>query len=473
MNKIEQAGKATLAGTVKQVTGLSTTTAGKLAALDQQFATTTKSTYSLSSMFSSLKTSVYNFYVNIPVAIGNFITRLRQWDASAWSWTLLVTFIFLIIFYFTSGFTAWTLADANKKAKSVSNQLTVLNDRMAILSSFSKLQKEFFTDMAKAKQVDPSTLSMLDIQPQTIKQIGYLGPQPEGTFDAEDATAQALLAGIRSFVFQIDYLDKTLNNKFAPPGIPCLLYRADDGALVSKNSADISKVAETLANLAFRPESPNHAAPLILYLHIRRAPSILREPDEYKEFLSRIATGLKPLAPQHLGMSPLGIFHRQKQESVLVSTPLKAFEGQVIILCNADTSVFRKGTRIDPADDLDYWVNMRVYLGDPKDTIGITQAPAPGVTPQAVIMNLANVSSMTEKQMDDFAITAKRAFIIAMPSQASNPTTTVLDTALNKLGIHMIPLDIFSHDIEETKSLIAEYNGMPFRSKAAFLRNSS
>jgi hypothetical protein len=116
---------------------------------------------------------------------------------------------------------------------------------------------------------------------------------------------------------------------------------------------------------------------------------------------------------------------------------------------------------------------MRVYLGDPNDTIGITQAPAPGVTPHAVILNLANLSSMTVKQTDDFAITAKKAFIIAMPSQASNPTTTMLDTALNKLGVNMVPLDIFSDSIEQTKSLIAEYNGMPIRSKPAFLRNNS
>jgi hypothetical protein len=172
-------------------------------------------------------------------------------------------------------------------------------------------------------------------------------------------------------------------------------------------------------------------------------------------------------------MTPLGVFNRQKQEDVLVTTPLKTFEGQVIILCNADTSVFRKGPRIDPGDDLDFWVNMRVYLGDPSDTIGITSTPAQGVTPSAVIINAKNVLSMGSNETDAFALTAKKAFIIAMPSQSANPTTTEMDTLLNKLGVNIVPIDIFSDNIEMVKSLVGEYDGMPLRPKPAFLRNNA
>lgn len=414
--------------------------------------------------------------VAIPALFVSFFMALKGGNAAAWTGLVLVVIIILAALYFTDklpGFSSKsvTIVSVNNQVKSLSNQLTTLNNGMSLLSKFSSKTKEFFTDMDT--KVDPSALALVDIQPQTIKQVGYLGPQPEGMFGVQDATSQALLSGIRSFIFQIDYLDKSLGSEYAAPGIPCLVYRADDGSLVSKNSADIYKVTEVISNLAFRPESPNYAAPVIIYLHILRAPSPLKEPDEYKEFLSRIAIALKPLAPQHLGMTPMGVFNRQKQEEVLLTTPMKTFEGQVIILCNADTTVFRKGARIDPADDLDFWVNMRVYLGDPSDTIGITQPPEQGVTPSAVIINTKNVLSMNSNQTDAFALTAKKAFIIAMPSQSANPTTTELDTLLNTLGVNIVPIDIFSDKIDKVKSIIGEYDGMPLRPKPAFLRNNA
>ena len=478
-NNLASIKSATLQQTVSKLgaqTGIGAATATSLLSLQQQYEKSSKSTYSLSSSFNNLKTYLYNSIVAIPATIVAIFTALRAGNMTAWACVIVTVLLILLILYFTNKLpginsSALTLSNMTKEAKNVANQLTSLNSGMSILSKFGKSVKslESFADMDT--KIDPSPFSLADVQPQTVKQAGYLGPHPEGLFHAQDGTSQALLSGIRSFILQIDYLDTSLGSDYAEPGIPCLLYRADDGTLMSKNSADIYKVTETIANLAFRPECPNHAAPIIIYLHVVRTPSPLRNPGEYKEFLSRIAIAMKPLAPQHLGMTPLGVFNRQKQESLLLTTPLKTFEGQVIILCNADTTTFRKGERIDPADDLDFWVNMRVYLGSPTDTIGVTQAPEPGVTPSALIVNAANIISMTSKQTDDFAITAKKAFVIAMTSQGSNPSTTELDTLLNKLGVNIVPLDIFGENAKQVVSLVGEYDGMPLRPKPAILRN--
>lgn len=318
-------------------------------------------------------------------------------------------------------------------------------------------------------------ISLQNVQPLTIKQAAFLGPLPDGHFDTEVGAVQALRAGFRSFIFQIDYLDKRRDeNYFSEPGVPTLLYRGDDGGLISENSADIKAVAESIANAAFRPEIPKNTDPVLIYLHILRSPSITRDPDGYKAFLTKIATALNPLAPNHLGMTPLGTFNRQKQEEILLNSPLKAFEGQVIILCNADTTIFRNTKeQINPSDDLDFWVNMRVYLYKKEDSIGITTAAPAATVPSAVVLYLDDILDLSSEKEDAFAVEAKNHFVIAMPRQLSNPKVNVLNLALNKLSVNMIGLDIFSDKIDDVKELIKEYDNLNFRPKPVGLRNSA
>ena len=349
---------------------------------------------------------------------------------------------------------------------------TDASNRAAVLAAVKPVEK--FVDAAQ-KPLEPQEYTLQNTQPLTIKQAAFLGPLPEGHFDTETGAVQALRAGFRSFIFQIDYLDKKRDDtKFASPGIPTLLYRADDGGLVSENSGDIRAVAQSIANSAFRPEVPRYTDPVIIYLHILRAPSVIRDADGYKNFLSTIAKALNPLAPNHLGMTPLGSFNRQKQEAVLLRTPLNTFEGQVIILCNADTTLFRNASpKINPADDLDFWVNARVYLNSSEDVIGITQMPLTGAVPSVVVVDLKNILTLSPQKMDAFAAQAKNQFVIAMPSQMANPTVDELDKAKNLLGVNMIPLDIFSHGLEEVTALVKEYDGNSFYPKPVGLRNTN
>jgi hypothetical protein len=323
------------------------------------------------------------------------------------------------------------------------------------------------TALTPGKQASPGEYTLLGLQPLAIKQAGFVGPLSAGTFDPISGVSQALRSGFRFLTLQIDYLDTTLDTtKFAMPGVPTLVYRGDDGALLSTNSADIGAVAKMIANLAFRPEVPNYSEPLIIYLHIVRAPNANRETDKYIDFLSKIATALNPLAPTHLNTSPLGIFTRQKQEETLINTPLSSFTGQTIVLCNADTSVFRTTSRqIAPADDLDYWSNMRVYLNSDNDRIGVTQPAASGVTPAAVVVNLEVLLNLSADAVDQFSFKNKGNFVIAMTSQLSNPTAEQLSNALNTINVNVVPLDIFSSDVKEIVSLVGEYSGMTFRPK--------
>jgi hypothetical protein len=353
---------------------------------------------------------------------------------------------------------AATVLVQNTKASSTAN---VLN---AAMSNSSAPVKEGFV----VSKVSGDDYTLLNVQPLTIKQAGFLGPIQAGVFD-DSATANSLRAGFRSFIFQIDFME-TQKDGFSKPDMPTLIYRGDDGSLLSKNSADINAVAQAMANIAFRPEVPNYTEPVIIYLHILRAPNPINSADEYQTFLSRIASSLNPLAPYHLGMTPLGTFNRQKQESILVNSPLKTFKGQVILLCNADTSIFRKA-KVNPADDLDFWVNLRVYLNS-NETLGITQMPPSGITPFAVVTKMSSLLALSEQQATAFASASKTKLVIALPSQMENPPVDKLDTLLHKFGVNMVPLDIYSDDVKDVLPLVAQYNNMTFSPKLPGLLNT-
>lgn len=322
-------------------------------------------------------------------------------------------------------------------------------------------------------------LTFVNAQMKTIKQAGYAGPPTGGKFDPEELTAQALKAGFRAFVLQIDSVQTGMDpTAFPEAGVPTLLYRGDDGTLLSANAGSIEAVAKMIASLAFRPEVPDYTLPVILYLHILAAPSPVRRQEEYIRFLSRVARALNPLAPFHLGSTPMGVFHRQKRERDLLHAPIKSLEGQVIILSNADTTLFRAplpgGKRYDPADDLDYWVNMRVNLDNEDEVHGIAKAAedtaSGGLGPAAVIVSLGSIIRLGAAKRDAFATRGKSRFVIAMPGAMANPSPAELDRALKDLGVNLVPLDIFSVPLEESKKLVELYEGKAYLSKPAALR---
>jgi hypothetical protein len=262
---------------------------------------------------------------------------------------------------------------------------------------------------------------------------------------------------------------------FESAGNPTLVVRDTNGILLSKNSGSISEVATTIANMGFRPEVPHNLQPIILYLHVIRAPNKNKSPNNYIRFLSKIAKALNPLAATHLGLTPIGNFTRQKQADTLLVTPLQSLQGQVIILSNADTSLFRSTSsaldRYDPAEDLDFWVNMRVFLDSEEDNLGITELSDSPENTFAVVADLNRLLKLTETSASKFAGKSKKTYVIAMPSRTTNPTVKDIDTAINSLGVNAVPLDIFT-DTSVT-NLVAEYSNMPYHPKPVALRSIS
>lgn len=328
-----------------------------------------------------------------------------------------------------------------------------------------------------------STVSLGDtlffnLQPLSIKDTGYLGPYPMGVFNEEDATVNALKAGFRFLTLQIDYVETKKDlAKYEAPGEPTLLVRDAGGSLLSANSGSIKTVADAIANNAFSPQVPNHTYPVIVYLHFVRTPNAVQNPSGYLSFLSKVAKQLGSLAPNHLGLIPQGNFTRQKQSEELLTMPLKSLEGSFVILSNADTSLFRNQTltqgKYTPDSDLDFWVNMQVFLDDEADATGVTQLPVQGTTASAVIVNLPRILGLSRAKKDAFAAAGKRRYVIAMGGRTENPKPEDVDTALNVLGVNAVPLDIFTPSSKDILILLNEYSDMSFRKKPFALEYNS
>jgi len=319
----------------------------------------------------------------------------------------------------------------------------------------------------------PSDELFIDMQPPAI---AHAGLDTSTSFNVKTAIIAALNGGIRAFTLQIDMLDiDKPGGAFAPRNEPTLLLRSPNGALISTNSGSIQEVADAIANAGFTDVLMNKYEPIVLYLHIVRAPDQISMPGPYKAFLGKIAKALAPLGPRHLGSNSLGIFHRQLQEKNILTMPLKTFEGQVIILSNADTSVFKGATStVAPAEDLDYWVNMRVYALDTADkNIGVAQKYPEGAegSPAALVTSLESILKLSEKDALAFGLAGKTRYMIAVPSE--NPTNKDLETAVNRLGVNIVPVDYLIKTPADAVETMKIYKNMAWPEKTAALKSNN
>jgi len=293
---------------------------------------------------------------------------------------------------------------------------------------------------------------LLSLQPFAVKQAGYA---KKGIFVEEESVVNAIRAGVRTFVLQIDYHE---DPKKGSTGEPCLLLRSKNGVLISTNTGSIKKVCQVLADHAFTDPIVGKEDPIVLFLYVKRTPySAIENPKEYLLFLSKIAKQLAPLLKNHLGNTSFGNFLRQGAEGDLLKLPLKTFEGKCIILTNAETTLFRTadkvGVSVDPPDDLDYWSNMQVFKNS-GEGLGSTQI-ATDRPANALIFSKAELEdalSNTEKN-DVFVKKTKEVFTIYVPDNEKNPEKGSIEMILKKLGINLLPLDLFSEKVDAMRPI--------------------
>lgn len=311
----------------------------------------------------------------------------------------------------------------------------------------------------QAKPVPESSYKLLNIQPLAVKQIGFIGPEEnDGIFEPSVGIQTAVRSGASFFTLQIDYLEREQDSKsFDDINVPTLLYRNSAGHLISKNGASINEVAKQLANYAFSPDLGASKYPIIVYLHFVKTPDPMKKPTEYLNFLMKVSEALQPIHP-HILKDVGENFRRQKSEGSLLQLPLTSISNTIILMCNADTTIFRNsqatGKSINSISDLDSFINMRVYLENEYDRIGVTQ-PVTDAKANAVILSYSRLSTMSDSERQNFIMKGKNRFVIAMPAPLDNPTYADLKTILKDTGVNAIPLNLMGTDPEPINKIIS------------------
>ena len=343
----------------------------------------------------------------------------------------------------------------------------------------------FIDKTAVAEATDEAEqVTLVNIQPVSVKQAGYVGPaEKDGEFETDRAMIEATRAGVRFFVLQIDYLEKSLGDGFDPVKTPTLLYRNDSGTLISKNGASIADLAKQISTYAFNTDFPSHTEPLILYLHFIRTPDALANPDKYLAYLKSVAEALAPIQRYILNKHDTTDFSRQKNERVLLYSPLSNFERKILLWTNADTSIFRNTAKLSMgavplAQDLDYMSCMRVYLDDENDSFGVTSVAYEGPA-HAVIVPFKRMTAMKErrgeinKEMQDFAMKGKTRFVIAMPGQTEEAKQNDIQRVMKKAGVNTVPINLLGKTSQDILPQINSWEGQPLLQMKPVMLQSS
>lgn len=373
-----------------------------------------------------------------------------------------------------------TIQDASA---SIGAQVKGLNAATTVKGA--PVKKEGFAN-ATGVSAERDELKLLNLQPLTVKQAGFIGPLDAGVFQEATAVTNTLKAGVRTFLFQIDYHEDPNKDTKLFPGVkePCLLYRDDSGVLTSTNAGSIQKMSQAIADIGFSNSVPSNTDPIVIVLYGARVPADpVTDPKGYLAYCTKIASQLKPLAPFHLGMTAQGDYHRQALAGQLFTAPFKKFEKKVIIISNFDTSLYRgvanRGLKpYAPVDDLDYWTHAQIFKDDVgvsvgQPALGVTSVAPPNIPVRAKIFTIDSIRAVIkggDPAVSAWATKNKSIFTVVVPNSVTNPSYDEISTMVKKMGVNVLPFDFFSFDLSDTKRRIQIWNSATWNLRPAALR---
>jgi hypothetical protein len=124
------------------------------------------------------------------------------------------------------------------------------------------------------------------------------------------------------------------------------------------------------------------------------------------------------------------------------------------------------------AQNLDLWSNFRIYKIEESGNLGATRLAPEGTTPHFIMISKDKLDKETENtdKIKKFSDSIKGKFTIFLPQPDRNPDTTVVDKALDQVGINVIPLDIFSFTTPTVLTAQRPWKTTSWKLKPALLR---
>jgi hypothetical protein len=287
---------------------------------------------------------------------------------------------------------------------------------------------------------------------------GYIGPIEDGFFDPVISVQAAVNAGCRVFVLDIDYIDKQCETGNYVPRIVVrdakgrMMIQYNEQYELNNPKGEIRQVCDAINTYAFQESCGNRDDPVIIVLYFLRTPPGDSRSNIVLRYYSAVAKSLEVFNNRLLSNEPTGgVFHRQRQESLLLNGSIKNYQGKVLIFSNAVTSGFRDTKlRFPSNEDLDFLVNIRLSFSQSK--LGGTEKDLTTFGILESTDDFMNIPSATKNAT--VAQTRNKWTICLSP----NPSLPVSEKTFNSItktfGVQCVPANLF--DVQASAFLFTD-----------------
>jgi hypothetical protein len=300
---------------------------------------------------------------------------------------------------------------------------------------------------------------LVNLCPLTASIGGYTGPLENGVFDSEYYLRKALRAGIRSFILPIStYYDDTKQPPRWPySGSPAIVYRAENGKILSLNGLSIKKFCENL--LIYKSENNRQIEePILLTLHEvdEYVPDKIKAEKDYVQLMSKIAKELEPLNPVRLTtLGPYGsAVGGQRETEILTQVPITDLRNKVLLFTTFDVKVALKDTYNSIQPRLYDYVN---FISKPVVAENANTATTVG----SRVIRLEDIKG-SKINWSDQARTVWHSTGLDAPSRL--PEVGDVDGAI-KTGIQSITVPFYAIDTDKVKPIWDLWGGYAWRVK--------
>lgn len=386
-------------------------------------------------------------------------------EPSAVAAKVLFTVLFLVIVIVVTV----VIVNTVRKNSGTNPRVTDQNIALAIATRREQLdklpqldgQKSFFAGLLPS--IPGQERYLVNLSPLTASIGGYTGPLENGVFDSEYYLRKALRAGIRSFILPVStYYDDTKQPPRWPySGSPAIVYRAENGKILSLNGLSIKKFCENL--LVYKSENNMQIEePILLTLHEVEGyvPDKIKQEKEYVQLMSKIAKELEPLNPVRLTtLGPYGsAVGGQRESEILTQIPITELRNRVLLFTTFDVKVALKDTYNS--------IQPRLY-----DYVNFISKPTVEASPNATQINSRVIRLEDIKgskiNWSDQARTVWHSTSLDAPNRL--PELGVVEEAL-KTGIQSITIPFYAIDTDKVKPIWDLWGGYAWRVKPPMAR---
>jgi len=364
-------------------------------------------------------------------------------------------FVFILVIVLISMFLYYRTKNDSPALKS--GYTISLRDQQNLISNE-------YSGASSAKRAIVNDKAQLDIMKYTClnnfyalgcRYTGYIGPIEDGYFDPVASVQMAVNAGCRVFVLDIDYIDKQCETGNYIPRIVVrdakgrMMIQYNDQYQLNNPNGEIRQVCDAINTYAFGQGCQNRDDPVIIVLYFLRTPPGDSRSNTVLRYYSAVAKSLEVFSNRLLSNETTGgIFHRQRQESLLLTGPITNYQGKVLIFSNAATSGFRDTKLSFPSnEDLDFLVNLRLSYSQTK--LGKTERD---LTTFGILQSADDFMTISSTDKSETIAQTRNKWTICLSSNPSLPVSKeTFQSISSTYGVQCVPANLF--DIDASKFL--------------------